>query len=219
MNIDADLEQVTSRAAAKVGNFRLYHRDQRWEWSDSVAAMHGYAPGEVEPTTELMLAHKHPDDKTTVAAAIERSVDTGEPFSSTHRIVDTGGVVHSVVVVGDRMIDEVSGDLLGTSGFYIDLTENYNEDVKAAIDARVPELARARAAIEQAKGALMMIYGISAERAFDVLVWHSQESNTKVRTIAEHLVEAMRTDLEIPAGLRTAFDHLLLSWPPKKNGR
>jgi hypothetical protein len=42
------------------GSFRFWFADQRWEWSDEVAAMHGYAPDSVTPTTELLLAHKHP---------------------------------------------------------------------------------------------------------------------------------------------------------------
>lgn len=45
-------------------------------------------------------------------------------------------------------------------------------------------MADARAAIEQAKGVLIAAYGISAERAFDVLVWRSQETNLKVRDLA-----------------------------------
>lgn len=60
----------------------------------------------------------------------------------------------------------------------------------------------------------MLIYGISAERAFDVLVWRSQETNTKVRTLAEHLVASMRSDLQIPTDLRSSFDHLLIGRSP-----
>jgi hypothetical protein len=50
----------------RVGGFRYLVRDERWEWSDEVAQMHGYAPGTITPTTELVLAHRHPDDKATV---------------------------------------------------------------------------------------------------------------------------------------------------------
>jgi len=44
----------------RVGWFRFYFEDQRWEWSEQVQRMHGYQPGTVTPTTELVLAHKHP---------------------------------------------------------------------------------------------------------------------------------------------------------------
>ncbi|MET8429868.1 PAS domain-containing protein [Nocardia sp. NPDC004860] len=50
--------------------------------------MHGYAPGEVEPTTDLLLAHKHPGDREQVAEIISRSIAHGEPFSSRHRFID-----------------------------------------------------------------------------------------------------------------------------------
>src|SRR5574337_1152278 len=51
----------------RVGRFRFFLDGQRWEWSDAVARMHGYEPGEVEPTTELLLRHKHPEDRERVA--------------------------------------------------------------------------------------------------------------------------------------------------------
>ena len=64
-----------------------YRADEdRWEWSDEVAAMHGYEPGTVTPTTELVLSHKHPDDKPTVAELIDQVRRNGVPFSSRHRI-------------------------------------------------------------------------------------------------------------------------------------
>src|SRR3546814_15529870 len=47
----------------KVGGFRFWFVGQRWEWSDEVARMHGYDPGSVTPTTELLLSHKHHDDR------------------------------------------------------------------------------------------------------------------------------------------------------------
>ena len=88
----------------RVGRFRFFVEDQRWEWSDAVARMHGYEPGTVVPTTELLLEHKHPDDRPKVAAALER-VLAGKPFSSRHRIIDTAGHTHWVIVVGESMIE------------------------------------------------------------------------------------------------------------------
>jgi len=43
----------------RVGWFRFYFDDDRWEWSPQVEKMHGYLPGTVTPTTEMVLAHKH----------------------------------------------------------------------------------------------------------------------------------------------------------------
>ena len=56
------------------------------------------------------------------------------------------------------------------------------------LDEALPDLFENRAAIEQAKGVLMAIYRVSAEQAFGVLQWRSQETNTKLRSLAKQLV-------------------------------
>ncbi|MFC4373530.1 PAS and ANTAR domain-containing protein [Nocardia halotolerans] len=196
--------------AHHAGGFRFWFADQRWEWSDEVARIHGYAPGTVAPDTALLLSHKHPDDRDHVATMIERSVRSGEPFCSTHRIIDTAGEVHVVIVVGDQMLDE-QGAVTGTTGYYIDVTETLERRRKETIDDELPSLYAARAAIEQAKGAVMLVYGITAEQAFDVLIWRSQDTNTKLRDLAAQLVTELRSLTDVPGTLRTRFDHLLLT--------
>ncbi|MEV6324033.1 PAS and ANTAR domain-containing protein [Nocardia sp. NPDC051787] len=193
-----------------VGSFRFWFADQRWEWSDEVALIHGYRPGTVTPTTELLLMHKHPDDRAAVASALARSIDYAEPFSSRHRIIDTTGEVHHVILVADRMVDE-AGEVVGTSGYYIDVTETLEEHRQETLDDALPELYAARAVIEQAKGALMLVYGIGAEQAFRVLSWRSQETNVKLRTLAARLVADLPGLTGTPVSLRTEFDHLLLT--------
>ena len=66
----------------RVGSFRYLRAEDRWEWSDAVAHMHGYAPGQVQPTTALVMSHKHPDDAANVARLIEAMTGQGRPFSS-----------------------------------------------------------------------------------------------------------------------------------------
>ena len=186
----------------RVGRFAFFLAEQRWEWSEPVERMHGYEPGTVTPTTELLLSHKHPDDRQRVAAVLSRVVQ-GEPFGSRHRIIDTSGHTHWVIVVGDSMVDD-GGTIVGTSGFYIDVTEALQSDITAVVS----QLAESRAEIEQAKGLLMAAYGISADRAFDILVWRSQETNIKVRELAHRFVNAMAGSL--PADTKTLVDHALL---------
>ncbi|ORV94558.1 antitermination regulator [Mycobacterium interjectum] len=186
-----------------VGRFRFFLDGQRWEWSDAVARMHGYEPGEVEPTTELLLQHKHPEDRERVAAVLDHVLN-GKPFSSRHRIIDTAGRTRCVVVAGDRMVDD-SGALAGTSGFYVDVTDSLHTDITNVLEA----VADARAKIEQAKGVLMSAYGISAERAFDLLVWRSQETNLKVRDLAARFLEAVAG--KASPDTRTHVDQALLT--------
>lgn len=187
----------------RVGRFRFFIDDQRWEWSESVARMHGYEAGSVEPTTELLLQHKHPEDRPQVAEALEK-VRQGEPFSSRHRIIDTVGHTHWVIVVGDRMFDD-AGQVIGTAGFYIDVTEALQSDVSTAVSA----VTKSRAVIEQAKGVLMAAYGISADRAFDILVWRSQETNIKVRDLATRFLAALAGGFSLES--LSHVDHTLLN--------
>jgi PAS domain S-box-containing protein len=170
------------------GSFKYRIDEDRWEWSDEVAAIHGYEPGTVTPTTELVLSHKHPDDKPTVAELIEQVRRNGVPFSSRHRIIDTAGNVHVVVVVGDRWLDD-DRNLVGTTGFYIDVTDEFDADVRRSLDEVVRTIARRRAAINQAMGMLMLAFGVSQDDAFAMLARRSQETNVKLRDIAAAFVK------------------------------
>ncbi|MFD7010680.1 PAS and ANTAR domain-containing protein [Rhodococcus jostii] len=203
-------EVVGAGAPQRVGSFRFFLDGHRWEWSDTVAAMHGYTPGQVTPTTELLLSHKHPDDHPQVAAIFDQMITAGQPFSSRHRILDTDEQIHHVIVVGDRMLDE-DGQVAGTSGFYIDVTDLRAQDLRDMTDEIVADLEQSRAVIEQAKGMLMFAYGIPADRAFDILTWRSQQTNTKLRIVAEHLVAAVAAAALLPDAVRARFDHLLLT--------
>ena len=76
-----------------------------------------------------------------------------------------------MVVIGERLRDNC-GNVIGSQGLYVDLSDV--ED--GTVDDAIADFTEHRAFIEQAKGVLMMTYGIPAERAFDILVWRSQES-------------------------------------------
>jgi ANTAR domain/PAS fold len=191
----------------RVGSFRYLRAQDRWEWSDAVAHMHGYAPGQVQPTTALVMSHKHPDDAANVARLIEAMTGQGRPFSSRHRIVDTRGRIHPVVVIGERLCDG-DGAVIGSQGLYVDLSD---VDGDGAVEEAIADFTEHRALIEQAKGVLMMTYGISADRAFDILVWRSQETNTKLRKLASALIDDFTTELQVPADIRERADHLLLT--------
>ena len=190
------------------GSFKYHAREDRWEWSDEVAVMHGYEPGTVTPTTELVLAHKHPDDKPTVAQLIEQVRRLGIPFSSRHRIIDTAGKIHVVVVVGDRWKDD-AGEVVGTTGFYIDVTEEFDADVRRSLDEVVAIIAVRRATINQAIGMLMLAHGLSADEAFEVLARRSQETNVKLRDLAAQFVKEAAATSRLGPGVATRLDDIL----------
>jgi hypothetical protein len=195
----------------RVGWFRFYFADERWEWSAQVQRMHGYEPGTVQPTTDLVLSHKHPEDYGQVAATLDEIRRTAGVFSTRHRILDTHGDVHHVVVVGDQLFDD-GGRVVGTHGFYVDVTPSMNEAHHDRVTEAVAEIAEARGGIEQAKGMLMVIYRINADSAFELLKWRSQETNTKLRALAEQIAKdflELSYDDVLPA--RAVYDRLLLT--------
>lgn len=210
-------QPTPSEAATRylnVGAFRFWFVGQRWEWSDEVARMHGYEPGTVVPTTKLLLSHKHPEDRAHVQDLLDYALQSEESFSSRHRFIDTAGNVHDAIVVADRMLDD-SGAVLGTAGYYIDLTNTFDETRhetrQEVLDEALPDLFENRAAIEQAKGVLMYVYRVSAEQAFRVLQWRSQETNVKLRALAKQLLaEVVSLTTPTPA-VQSQFDHLLLT--------
>jgi ANTAR domain/PAS fold len=209
---DDTIEQALAGGSPqRVGWFRFYFADERWEWSDQVHQLHGYEPGTVVPTTELVLSHKHPDDYVQVAATLDEIRRTHRTFSTRHRIIDSRQMVHDVIVIGDRLYDN-DGDVIGTHGFYVDVTPSVNEAHHERVSEAVAEIAEARSGIEQAKGMLMLIYRINADSAFELLKWRSQEANTKLRLLAEQIVRdflAISYDDVLPA--RSVYDRLLLT--------
>jgi hypothetical protein len=59
----------------------------------------------------------------------------------------------------------------------------------ATLACDLAEAMKSRATIEQAKGILIADHGIDADQAFGMLVQLSQKSNTKLRDVAQRLVE------------------------------
>jgi PAS domain S-box-containing protein len=192
---------------ARVGRFAYNYDTEAWTWSSTVARIHGYAPGEVKPTTELVLRHKHPDDLAKVKALLKRSA---APFSSRHRILTTTGDERNVVVVGEIVKDE-NGEVAATRGFYIDVTKSIEDAVQEGITEELEEIVAHRATIEQAKGMLMAVYDLPDRAAFDVLRWRSQELNVKLHGVAEEIVTHLPGLLNVQNATRGAVDHLLMT--------
>lgn len=193
----------------RVGGFSYLAATDRWEWSDAVARMHGYEPGTVTPTTALILSHKHDEDRLAVAEIIEQVLRGDAPFSSRHRILDTAGHTHHVVV-GEHLRDD-EDRVIGTTGFYIDITEVLDAQMQQTVTETVAAIEAQRAVINQAIGVIMWTYGVSAERAFEVLTWRSQHTNTKLRRIAAQFLADLTAGAPPGEKARDTVDHLLLT--------
>ena len=158
-----------------------------------------------------MLSHKHPDDYAQVAATLEDVRRTHKPFSTRHRIITVQGDNRDVVVMGERLHDD-NGNVIGTQGFYIDVTPTAQQ-LQSSVTEAVAEFTENRAAIEQAKGVLMYVYRVTADAAFELLVWRSQESQVKLRALAQQVVtdiQSFNYD-EDSRRSREKFDQLFLT--------
>lgn len=205
---DASAPEPPTTEAARVGWVRYFFDEDRWEWSPEVARIHGYEPGSVTPTTELVLSHKHPKDRRQLVESLERIRSERRPFSSRHRICDTKGQIHHVLVAGHQIRDD-TGRVIGTDAFYLDLTADENA-YQQRVGEEIEKIAESRAVIEQAKGMLMVVYEFTAEDAFGLLRWRSQLTNVKLRQLAEQIVNDFSALNGSPPS-RSVYDDLLMT--------
>ena len=209
----ADETFLAGETPLLVGQFRFTYDDEQWEWSPEAAQLHGYPAEPMRPTTALVLSHKHPDDHTRMAAALEHVRRTRAPISTRHRIVDVQGRTHEVVVVGQRLLDD-AGEVIGSQGFYIDVTAP--DETARQRDHEVYRGCRRdrRTAQRHRRGEGHADAHLPHRRrtAFALLRWRSQNTNTKLRPLAEQLRDdfiALDYGEQLPP--RSAFDTLLLT--------
>lgn len=193
-------------ADRQTGRFVYHVAEDRWEWDDDVFLIHGYQPGEVEPTTALFLRHKHDHDRAKVEETFQRAIASGDPFNIYYRIRARESERRVVLVGGGVRTD---GRVTELVGYYLDLTPEFTANAADAADAAVAASAAGRDVIEQAKGVLMLGYGLDADAAFAMLKWWSRNRNVKVREIAERLLAVAREGHVSHPGLRRLLDALL----------
>jgi hypothetical protein len=195
---------VTSPLPA--GIFSFSSTDVHWSWSDGMFTLHGMQPGEVVPTRAVFLSHVHRDDRPAVEELLDASsLPKADPHAIGYRLVDLNGDVRDVTLalrtVGGREATTVLG-------FVVDESERRKRAVAAGVDEELRQALESHAAIDQAKGMIMLAYGGNDVEAFDRLRQASQHNNIKVRSLADGLVARGRTAGSV-AALRAEMDKLL----------
>ena len=198
----------STASTLRTGSFRLYFEGERWEWSPEAAQIHGLDPVPMTLTTEQVMSYKHPDDRAKILSNMEHLRRTNEVLSSRYRMIDAHGRTHDLIVVGEELLDQ-AGAVIGSTAFYIDVTPHQDKQLADALAVVVEH----RSTIEQVKGMLMLVYGIDASTAFEILKWRSQEGNVKIRVLADQLAEDF---LGLNGGqaltaTRSDFDKILLT--------
>ena len=177
--------------AAVVGRYTYSPATDGWWWSDSMFRIHGFEPGDVVPSTELVMRHIHPDDVAGAWESREKVLERHEPFSFLHRIVTADSTPRVVMAAGH--LDDDGGTPL-IVGHLIDLTDVRREAVDSELDQAVDDFVDHRAVIEQAKGVLVQLYSVDVDTAWALLRAFSSDTNRKVRDIADVLVAAASDD-------------------------
>jgi hypothetical protein len=134
-------------------------------------------------------------------------MNPGAPSPSEDGVENTANVLDSLPgwAAADGTDPEPPVDGAGHSTTHAEREIAYlaeeNDNLRVAIDGR--------AVIEQAKGALMLRYGLDQTAAFAVLRRLSQDSNIKVHTIAETLVNWVSRDEAWPPAEHSQLAPLL----------
>lgn len=211
----ADGFEMTGRARCgssddfqRVATFRFWFDNHRWEWSPEVAVLHGYPPAPMTPTPDVVATHTFPEDRVAVLAMLDKVRTHGLSLSWSGRVLDTSGRVRPVVMIAHPMRDR--GQVVGADGCYLDLADYTDASVQAGVDKHIRAFREHSAVIEQAKGMIMIVYGVSAERAFEVLSWRSQTGNTKLSAVCADIVAAS-PGLRLGGDVRQGFDQLILT--------
>ena len=179
---------LTSGVSFETGAFRYDVTTDHWWWSDEVYRMHGFEPGEVVPTTAMILAHKHPDDRERYAGALTSTSLLGGTFASVHRILDAQGTERVLAAVGDAHPSGPGARVTEITGHFVDITAAVRLLAADEATRQIRQADERRAVIDQAMGVTAARTGVTVEEAFDLLRGASMRSNVKLRTLAERVV-------------------------------
>lgn len=184
-----ELDQAVAGGRVVPSGWFTYHQaEDHWCWSEELARMYGYEPGDVVPTTELLLSHKHPDDAARTDMSLNRIVQARNTIAVQYRMIDRHGDEHVIVAHLEALCD-AAGGAVGIHGRCVDASGLGGTDAGRAIASFRQHAAR----IEQVKGFIMAACGVDADAAFAVLKWCSQTHNVKLWRVADRIATRLRS--------------------------
>lgn len=196
---------MTTSTLMTVGRFSYSPSAPRWSWSDEMFTLHGMEPGDVVPTRLLFLSHVHPEDRPTVEQLLDSSPGTGVAGGE-YRLVDLNGCTRNVIIALTQTSEA------GTVwGFLADDTARLRRAVADGVNAELQHALESHAVIDQAKGALMLVYGVDDQAAFQMLRAASQQHNIRLRTLAQRFVDALQAAGGLGQQTRAAMDDLFMA--------
>jgi len=190
------------------GRYRYDRHSGGWWWSPEMFALHGLPVASSPPCTEEYLRCQHAEDRTRVLEAIAHACADGRAFALEIRIVRADAPDRAVVLVGEPQRD-ATGEVAAVEGICVDITECRppGSDVERAraLEAEVGQMRAAmasRAAIEQAKGIIMLLTSCGDQVAFDLLAHISSHTHRKVRDVADVITRSAAGHIRLPDDVR-----------------
>jgi hypothetical protein len=209
-----DYSTSTSRRLA--GRYRYDRHAGTWSWSPEMAALLDLACDGGQPCGELLVRSLHLDDRPRALDAVATACATGAPFALRVRLASRGGGERPAVLVGEPVLDATGAvDIL--EGVLVEVpveprpptprpgAAGSEEHRVLALELEVAQLRTAmtsRAAIEQAKGILMLLTNRGEQVAFDLLAHISSNSHRKVRDVAVAIVESAAGHAGLPGDIK-----------------
>lgn len=192
-------------AAGAPGRFRFNRVNETWWWSPEMFAMCGTSPDAAEPSMQLLLRHQSPDDHARTVAALNGACEDGRSFCLETRLSTDGGA-RTVVLIGEPELG-ADGTVTAVAGLVAEVSGHRRIDDRErdALTAEISQLRTAmasRAAIEQAKGIIMLLTGCGDEVAFRLLSHISSHTHRKVRDVAVAITESASGRSRLPEDVR-----------------
>ena len=175
-----------------------------WQWSEEMFLLHGLPSSGATPSTEVLVAAQHPDDRPRTVDALSAAVTVGQAFCLSVRLHLPGAAPRAVVLLGEPRLDG-DGRVAAVEGLVVDGPEPAAPDRVLELETELAQLRTAmvsRAPIEQAKGVLMLLTGCGEQTAFDLLAHISSHVHRKVRDVALDLVASASGQRPLSAEVR-----------------
>jgi hypothetical protein len=190
------------------GRFRGDLATEQWWWSPELFALHGIPAESVQPTIGLLLSHVHNADRPALREALSAAATSAIPFAREYRVLRMDGAERCALLVCEPETDP-AGTVLALSGLLVDVTESRSaptaDDQVRHLETEVEQMRSAmasRAAIEQAKGILMLLMSCGDQVAFDLLAHISSHTHRKVRDVAVSIIESASGHRPLPDDVR-----------------
>jgi hypothetical protein len=197
-----------ARPTPLTARFRGDLGTEQWWWSPELFELHGMPNGSVQPTVGLLLAHVHDGDRPGLQEALREAATTAVSFTREYRVLRVDGRPLTVLLVCEPETD-ATGAVTALTGLLVDVTAGRApapaEEQVRHLETEVEQLRSAmasRAAIEQAKGILMLLMSCGDQVAFDLLAHISSHTHRKVRDVAVSIIESASGRSSLPDDVR-----------------